>query len=98
MKQQNNIAGIKLEEINNDDLFPYTYFKLDRFAITKEELEKLVKVMSDEEYSRFIKGLIDYETESEGYPIHGLEMNEDKKGWCNNFRGFIQYRYLIEKV
>lgn len=43
MKQQGGIGGVKLEEINNDDLFPWTYFRLDRFAITKEELERLIK-------------------------------------------------------
>ncbi len=42
MKQQGGIAGVKLEELNNDDLFPYTYFRLDRFAITKEELERMI--------------------------------------------------------
>ena len=43
MRQQGGIAGVKLEELNNDDLFPWTYFRLDRFAITKEELEKMIK-------------------------------------------------------
>lgn len=23
-------------------------------------------------------------------------MCKDNYGWCNNFKGFIQYRYLIE--
>lgn len=43
MKMQGDIAGVKIAEINNDDLFPYTYFRLDRFGISEEELEKLVK-------------------------------------------------------
>jgi hypothetical protein len=43
MKMQGGIAGVKLAEINNDDLFPWSYFRLDRFAITKEEIEKLIK-------------------------------------------------------
>ncbi len=46
MKQQNGIAGIKLHEINIDDCFPWTYFRLDRFAITQDMLEKM---MADQE-------------------------------------------------
>lgn len=40
---QQNIYGCKLEEINNDDLFPWTFFALNRFAITTEEVEKAIK-------------------------------------------------------
>lgn len=43
MKMQGGVAGVKLEEINNDDLFPYSYFRLDRFAITDKEIEKMVQ-------------------------------------------------------
>ncbi len=32
MTQQPGVMGCKLEEINNDDLFPYQYFRLSRFA------------------------------------------------------------------
>ena len=39
------IYGCKLAEINNDDLFPYQYFRLDRFAIKidKEEFDKILE-------------------------------------------------------
>jgi thymidylate synthase ThyX len=44
--------------------------------------EHCAKAMSDEEYyGKFIK-------------IENYNRNE---GWCNNFKGFIQYRYLIDK-
>lgn len=33
---QGGTYGCKLEEINNDDLFPYTYFALSRFAPTAD--------------------------------------------------------------
>jgi thymidylate synthase ThyX len=49
--------------------------------------EHCAKVMSDEEYESFIKGEIDF---GFGIPKHTM-------GWCNNFKGFIPYRYLIEK-
>jgi len=37
-----NTYGCKIAEINNDDLFPYSYFALNRFGITKEEIESAV--------------------------------------------------------
>lgn len=38
-----NTYGCKLAEINNDDLFPYQFFALDRFAITKSEIETAIE-------------------------------------------------------
>lgn len=49
--------------------------------------EHCAKAMSDEEYLSSFKGQR-YTTE---------ELYDEGFGWCNNFRGFIQYRYLIEK-
>lgn len=49
--------------------------------------EHCARAMSEEEYESFYKG--------EGANKGHTGLNENK-GWCNNFRGFIQYRYLIE--
>ena len=38
MKIQNGLPGVKLAEINNDDLFPYTYFDGNRFAMDISDL------------------------------------------------------------
>ena len=46
--------------------------------------EHCAKAMSDEEYQNFRKG---YTTAS---------FSGETRGWANNYRGFIQYRYLIE--
>ena len=46
--------------------------------------EHCAKAMSDEEYQNFRKG---YTTAS---------FRGETRGWANNYRGFIQYRYLIE--
>ncbi len=43
MKVQGGLAGVKLEEINNDDLFPWTYFRADRFGMTKEQLMEYIE-------------------------------------------------------
>jgi thymidylate synthase ThyX len=49
--------------------------------------EHCAKVMSDEEYESFIKGEVDF----------GFDIPKHTMGWCNNFKGFIPYRYLIDK-
>lgn len=54
--------------------------------------EHCARVMSEEEYCSFVKGEIYIEFENNDY----IEVPEYNKGWCNNFRGFISYRYLIE--
>jgi hypothetical protein len=43
--------------------------------------------MSEEEYESFYKG------ERANKEHTGLDEN---KGWCNNYRGFVSYRYLVE--
>lgn len=54
--------------------------------------EHVAKVMSEEEYSRFIRGDISvYEYLSEDY-------RDSIKGWCRNFKGFIQERHRIEEL
>jgi len=40
---QQNIYGCVLEEIDNSDLFPWTHFALNRFAVSKEDVLKAVK-------------------------------------------------------
>ena len=44
--------------------------------------EHCAKAMNDDEYYLFSKGM-------DGQKSH-------EHGWCNNFRGWIQYRYLVE--
>lgn len=61
--------------------------------------EHCAKAMSDEKYYKFQSG--------ELYPIDTLSKESDEttlltsnntEGWCKNFRGFIQYRHLIENT
>jgi thymidylate synthase ThyX len=54
--------------------------------------EHCARVMNYLEHNDFIKG-----KHSGKLAINHEYLFEDSsKGWCNNFRGFIQYRYLIE--
>lgn len=54
--------------------------------------EHVARVMTDDEYSKFIRGDISiYEYLSEDY-------RDSIKGWCRNFKGFIQERHRIEEL
>lgn len=53
--------------------------------------EHIAVAMSDEEYHSFVKG--------NGTPAEhssALYFNNEDYGWCLNYRGFIQYRYLLQ--
>ena len=56
-------------------------------------LEHAAKCMDKDEYNTFHKGkLTDLSSTMEGlHPTY----NRDK-GWCNNFKGFIPYRYMVD--
>ena len=54
--------------------------------------EHCARAMHNQEYKEFIKGKVYRELENHDY----IEIPENTEGWCNNFRGFIPYRYLIE--
>jgi hypothetical protein len=43
MKNQGGIGGVQLEEIDSSDLFPYTYFRLDRFGVHPSQIERLIE-------------------------------------------------------
>ena len=59
-------------------------------------MEHCARVMTEIEYDSFFKGRT-YVNQNEP---NSKELNnfykENGHGWCNNFRGFIPYRYLIE--
>lgn len=50
-------------------------------------MEHCARAMSQEEYESFVKGK---------FSDLGIMVDDKAYGWCNNFRGWIQYRYLIE--
>jgi hypothetical protein len=56
-------------------------------------LEHCARCMSDEEYERFVKGYVSRIGTIAGTMIAVKKSNE---GWCNNFKGFIPYRYFID--
>ena len=66
--------------------------------------EHIAQSMSELEYYSFVKGEISTVIEDLGDIVNcevyatGNYSDEDEKryGWCNNFKGFIQYRYQLE--
>ena len=66
--------------------------------------EHCAQAMSNHEYYAFIKGdkfycYTLYSEEVITYKVieDSREITDSCFGWCNNFKGFIQYRYLIDK-
>ena len=45
--QQKGIKGVELAEFDISECVPYNCYRLDRFAFTKENFDKLVKMMED---------------------------------------------------
>lgn len=70
----------------------------DRLLLDKHmsPFEHCAKAMNEEEYFSFIKGEVHFENNVDYITI--VEENPSRKivGWCNNFKGFIPYRYMIE--
>lgn len=68
---------------------------LELFDILKNSghfspFEHIARAMTDDEYYRSNKGIASTDIWSELY------FNKEDKGWNNNFRGFMQYRWLLE--
>ena len=57
--------------------------------------EHCARVMDDVEFESYHKGQFVPESDSIAEDI-GMAISNDAFGWCNNFKGFIPYRYLIE--
>jgi hypothetical protein len=71
----------------------------DKMAVAKpfhaSPFEHCAPAMSDKEYRLFVKGnLIDYSDPV--YP-YNLSPDSNTEGWCRNYRGFIQYRHILEE-
>ena len=56
--------------------------------------EHCARAMSEEEYFTFIRGKM--LLEDSGAKIKLVNSTPKNLGWCNNFRGFIPYRYILE--
>ncbi len=60
-------------------------------------LEHCARAMSNEEHNSYLKGVIELIDIDEPEYNGGIyEPKFSEKGWCNNFKGFIPYRYIID--
>ena len=49
------------------------------------------------DYDTFIKGELTLEKITQNFQHYKMDReNKHNTGWCNNFRGWVQYRYMIE--
>lgn len=61
--------------------------------------EHCARAMSDEEYNYFVKGQFDInyaDMVSDDYKTIDGGSQLTSFGWCRNYKGFIQYRHLVE--
>ena len=58
--------------------------------------EHCARVMSDDEYYSYVKGTVDAKIDADGFINIEGHTNLNVFGWCNNLKGFISYRYLID--
>lgn len=69
------------------------YYKLiSQDPLHASPMEHCSKAMTSDEYVTYIKGKSSDKLLGDGK----LLFNDDSKGWCRNFRGFIQLREILE--
>lgn len=76
------------KEINYQNLIAIHDRMISAKPIHYSPFEHCARVMSRHEFEGFYKGFADKDTTE--------EEDEANTGWCNNLRGFIPYRYMIE--
>lgn len=85
------VVGDEKEITPRDLIKVYDEKLIDQDPPHSSPFEHCARVMSDEEYHEFNRG----KAKAYGYGV--LDFSNNSQGWCNNFKGFIQLRYLIEK-
>ena len=59
--------------------------------------EHCARAMNNDEYNTFIKGILSLSEIGTDIAYYEKDRDQtDNFGWCNNFKGFISYRYLID--
>lgn len=100
-------ARISYETLGDEPKIDYEAdIKLHDRLLTEGHMspfEHCARVMSQEEYFTYHNGLVDGEFDSETEIGNFFRIKEEPKflkdkrnGWCRNFKGFIQYRHLVE--
>lgn len=93
-------ARLSYQTLGDNPVIDYTK-DLELYETLKESghyspFEHVAKVMTEDEYSLFTKGKLN---ETESITGEKIVVNDGTtEGWCNNFRGFIQYRWILENT
>jgi thymidylate synthase ThyX len=58
--------------------------------------EHCARAMSDEEYGSHVKGWYEQPKYSMGHLVEQGSIETNAEGWCRNYKGFIQYREILE--
>lgn len=60
--------------------------------------EHVARAMETKEYLSMVKGTADEIEEHVAYiDLHFYSPSKSETGWCDNFKGFISYRHIVEK-
>jgi thymidylate synthase ThyX len=66
---------------------------INQVPLHASPMEHCARAMSNEEYEIYVKGKIkDFYLDG----VEGESLDKDINGWCRNFKGFIQYREILE--
>lgn len=85
------------KEINHEALIGLHDRLLAQDPPHSSPLEHCARAMSNEEHNSYLKGVIELIDIDEPEYSGGIyEPKFSEKGWCNNFKGFIPYRYLVD--
>lgn len=88
----NNFDGGAHNYIKDYELFTKLFLNQ---PIHASPAEHIAYSMSDNEFITNIRGEISCDLDGDNV-IFNIEENKDKLGWCRNFRGFVQYRVMLE--
>lgn len=84
-------------DLDYDEIDPHKLLILHAHLIKNNHMsptEHCAKAMSETDFKRFLKGSTSIVVNN-GYISYSDNLPEASLGWCNNFRGFIPYRYSI---
>jgi thymidylate synthase ThyX len=83
------------KEVNYENLIALHDRLLTQDPPHSSPFEHCARAMNTEEYNSFIKGVFQVTHSEPEYEDLG-EFSNSAKGWCNNFKGFIPYRYMVD--
>lgn len=85
-----------VKEIDYEKMIELHDKLISQNSLNSNFLEHCARAMSDIEYIEFIKGKCYNTFKSQGPEGATYQIPKISEGWCNAFKGFIPYRYMID--